>query len=345
MLGLFSWFSNFSSRAVNELRVQVATRSQSNNRFSATGIGPAITIAGVANFGGPIDVGFVYTETTPEITDNFSVISGTHEFKVGFNTRWIRDEQVAATGALYIFPTIAAYQAAVTGADPKSYVSFTQAYGSPAIRYNSLFAGGFAQDTWKARRDLTITYGIRYDVYRPPQANRSAPFAYSQAFHTDKNNFAPRLGIAWGLGQQQKTVLRASTGIFYDPLQTDQYRLALLQNGLPSFFRVSALPTQPFAPAFPNGLTSLPAGFSLPVQDLMTVSPDFATLYSYNANVSISRELGRDFVTSASYLYTKGTHLPIYRNINLVVRRTWPVPLATLFSGQRSGDMTGGVRE
>ena len=317
-VGAIQLVSSFSSRAVNELRAQVATRSQSNNRFSATGTGPAISIAGVANFGGPIDVGFAYTETTPEITDNFSLVAGGHEIKVGFSGRWIRDEQVAATGALYTFPTIAAYQAAATGADPKSYASFIQAYGNPAIRYNSLFAGGFAQDTWKPRRNLTVTYGLRYDVYRPPQANLSAPFAYSQRFRTDKNNFGPRLGVAWSLGQQQKTVIRASTGIFYDPLQTDQYRLALLQNGLPAFFRVSALPTQPFAPAFPGVLTSLPAGLTLPVQDLMTVSPDFATLYSYNANFSFSRELRRDFVASASFLYTKGTRLPVYRNINLM---------------------------
>jgi hypothetical protein len=50
----------------------------------------------------------------------------------------------------------------------------------------------------------------------------------------------------------------------------------------------------------------------------MTVSPNFATLYSYNANFSVSRELGRELVASASYLYTKGTHLPVYRNINLL---------------------------
>jgi outer membrane receptor for monomeric catechols len=149
---------------VNELRAQVATRSQSNNRFSATGTGPAISIAGVANFGGPIDVGLAYRETTPEITDNFSLIAGGHEFKVGFTTRWIRDEQVAATAALYTFPTIAAYQAAATGADPRSYASFTQACGNPAIGYNSLFAGGFAQDTWKLRRDVNLTYGFRYDL-------------------------------------------------------------------------------------------------------------------------------------------------------------------------------------
>jgi hypothetical protein len=50
----------------------------------------------------------------------------------------------------------------------------------------------------------------------------------------------------------------------------------------------------------------------------MTVSPDFATFYACNASVSISHEFGRDLVASASYLYTKGTRLPVYRNINVV---------------------------
>ena len=143
---------------MNEFRFQFATRSQSNNSFSATGSGPAITVLGVANFGGPIDVGFAYTETAPEITDNFSFITSAHEFKIGFNTRWIRDEQVAATGALYVFPTIAAYQAAVTGVDPKGYVSFTQSLGNPAIKYDSLFAGavcaGHVEATSQPHRDL-----------------------------------------------------------------------------------------------------------------------------------------------------------------------------------------------
>jgi hypothetical protein len=317
-VGALQLISTLSSSAVNELRAQVATRSQSNDRFAATGTGPAITVAGVANFGGPIDVGFAYTETAPEVIENFSLIHGSHEFKTGFSTRWIRDEQVAATGTLYVFPTIAAYLAAASGADRKSYSAFTQTYGNPLIRYDSMFVGGFAQDSWRPRRNVTVIYGLRYDVYGPPEANRSAPFPYSQSFRIDKNNFAPRLGIAWSLGQQQKTVIRAYNGLFYDPFQTDQYRLARLQNGLPNFFRISALPIQPFGPAFPDVLTSLPTGFTLPPQDLMTVSPDFATLYSYNSSVSISHEIAQDLVASASYLYTKGTRLPVYRNINLV---------------------------
>ena len=170
---------------------------------------------------------------------------------------------------------------------------------------------------------MTLTYGVRYDLYRPPEANKTSPFAYSQSFKTDKNNFAPRLGFAMGLGKEEKTVIRASTGIFYDPPQTDQYRRALLNNGSPIFFNISATNTSVFAPAFPNAFTQLPTGFNLPVQDITTVSPDFATLYSYNGNVSITRELSSNFVISASYLYTKGTRLPIYRNINLVPSGTF----------------------
>ena len=151
-----------------------------------------------------------------------------------------------------------------------------------------------------------------------PDANKNSPFPFSQHFKTDTNNFAPRLGLAYGLGKNERTVIRASTGIFYDPPQTDQYRRALLNNGSPAFFTLTAVPGLPYAPAFPNVLPSVPTGFkchpATSRQSLQT-SPRCIPI---NANVSISQEIGAGFVATASYLYTKGTHLPVYRNINLV---------------------------
>ncbi len=171
------------------------------NRFSASGTGPVITVTGIANFGGPSAAGFVYQETTPEIADNFSYIRGAHSLKFGVSTHAIRDTQVQATFAQYTFPTIAAYLAAVNGSQPTGYSSFSQIVGNPSLNYNSLFTNFFAQDSWKPLRNLTVTYGLRYDLYQMPSADKTSPFAYSQKFRTDKNNFGPRLGFAYGLGQ------------------------------------------------------------------------------------------------------------------------------------------------
>jgi hypothetical protein len=165
---------------------------------------------------------------------------------------------------------------------------------------------------------VTLNAGLRYDVYRPPAADATSLFADSQKFNVDKNNFAPRVGLAWSPGKDQKTVVRVNGGIFYDAPQTDVYRRALLNNGKPQFFNLSTGPGTAFAPAFPTVFSSLPTGFNLPVQDITTVSPDFRTLYSGNANFQVSREITPNLGVTASYLYTKGSRLPVYRNLNLV---------------------------
>ncbi|MCU1233415.1 MAG: Cna domain protein, partial [Candidatus Solibacter sp.] len=316
-VGAVQLISTINDHMVNELRGQVAYRGQTQDRFSASGTGPVISVSGIANFGGPNGAGFLYQETTPEIADNFSYIKGSHSLKFGFSTRGIRDTQVQATFAQYNFASIAAYLNAVNGSAPKGYSSFSQIVGNPSLDYNSLFTSFFAQDSWKPLRNLTVTYGLRYDLYKMPDADKTSPFVYSQNFKTDKNNFGPRLGVAWGLGKDQKTVIRASSGIFYDAPQTDQYRRAISLNGNPAFFTLSATPATSFAPNFPGIFTAVPAGVTGST-DITTISPDFANLYSINANFSITREITPTTAITASYLYTAGNRLPVYRNINVV---------------------------
>jgi hypothetical protein len=313
--GSVQLISTISASAVNEFRVQIPNRAQAQNSFEANVPGPSITVSGVANFGNSPPTGFLYNERTPEITDNFSFNHDRHSFKAGTSLRWIRDVYTQPVSATYNFPGIATYLAAVSGANPRGYSTFSQTLGDPSLSYNSRFAGFYGQDTWKPLPNLTLTYGMRYDVFSPPPANAASPFSYSKSFRTDKNNFAPRLGAALGLG---KWVLRASGGIFYDPFQTDQYRKAILQNGSPAFFSLTRTPAQDFAPAFPAVLTGVPTGLTLPTQDITTVSPEFATLYSLNANVSVSRDLGASAGITATYMHTRGNRLPVWSNINLI---------------------------
>ncbi len=316
--GAFQLISTLSSNTVNEFRFQVPTRTQSQNRFAPNVDGPTINVAGVAQFGGPNQVGFQYTETTPEFSDNFNWNKGSHSLKFGFSYRAVLDTQTQATSATYTFPNPAAYLAAVNGTNPKGYSGYSQTFGNPSIDYNSTFLGFYAQDTWKPRANTSITYGVRYDIYKVPQATSSSLYPDSQSFRTDFNNFGPRVGLSHGFGQDQKTVLKISGGIFFDPPQTDQYRRAILNNGSPIFFNISATPAAVFAPTFPQVFTALPTGFALATQDITTVSKDFRTLYSSNGNVTLTREIGANMVISASYLFTRGNGLPVYRNINLV---------------------------
>ena len=309
--------STVSPHAVNEFRFQLPKRFERQVAFDGTGAQPAITISGVINFGGSPNTGLVFTEKTPEWIDNFSYTAGTHTFKFGADFRYILDNQTSPIYAQYTFANIADYLAATNGINPKSYSNYTQTLGNPALLYNTLFSSVFAQDNWKARPNLTLTYGVRYDLYRPPDANKNSLFSTSQTFNVDQNNFAPRVGIAYSLGKEQKTVIRANGGIFYDAPQTNIYYRALLNNGQPQFFNLSTGSGTPYAPAFPTILPGVPTGFTLATQDITTVSPDFRSLYATNANFQVDREITSNLSIRATYLFTKGTHIPVYRNINV----------------------------
>jgi hypothetical protein len=316
--GAFQLVSTLSPTLINELRVQVPYRLQRQVAFSATGTGPSITIPGTIQFGGSPNLDFLYKEVTPEATDAVRYSRGNHTYSVGFNFRGILDRQAASPSATYTFPSVAAYLTAANGVNPASYSNFNQAYGQPSLTYNSKFYGAYAQDNWKLRPNVTLIYGVRYELYGPPSGNRSVPYELSRSFHTDGNNFAPRLGLAIGLGKDQKTVIRASGGLFYDPPQTDVYRRALLNGGQVPPLTLNLSPASPVAPAFPAVFSSLPSGLTVPIQDVISVAPDFATLYSVNGNVSVSRQFGQNTGITATYLFTRGNRLPVYRNVNLL---------------------------
>src|SRR4029077_14539953 len=112
-------------------------------------------------------------------------------------------------------------------------------------------------------------------------------------------------------------------GVFYDAPQTNIYYRSLLTNGSPQFFNLRIPPTAAFSPAFPTVLGALPTGFNLPTQDIVTVTPNFRSLYTSNANLQVSQEITPNLSFSASYLFTKGTHIPVYRNINVAPTGTF----------------------
>jgi phage gpG-like protein len=243
--------STLSNSVVNEGRFNFGQRRATFN--SENGDAVAVNIPGTAFFGRELFSPVRRTETRYEYTDNVNYVRGNHTFKFGGDFAFIHvgaDFELNFAG-LYNFggltaTTLAAFPTVGPLAPPdftpvQQYglgfpSNYIQGFGNPHSGLGNKPLAWFAQDSWKLRPNLTFNYGVRYDVeltqtiapvgFRDPlsgitlaasdiQAAQDA-IGVQQGFPRDKNNFAPRVGFAWDINNDGKTVLRASYGLFYD---------------------------------------------------------------------------------------------------------------------------------
>ncbi len=312
--------STIGNSMLNELRVQYATRAQSRSAGSQAGTGPAITVPGVASFGGPIGdasngAGFAFTQNQFQVLDNFSSIRGNHAYKFGVSFTSVQDTRTQSQFQLYTFPSIDAYLAARSGVNPLGYTSFQQFFGNPDIDYSTSMVAGFVQDDWRLSPNVKLLYGLRYDVYMPPSAVTNALIATSASFATDKNNWQPRAGLVWTLGSDRRTVLRANTGLMYDQPLNAVYEQAIANDGSTTRGSATFTPTQVGAPSFPNVFSGGAAAAS---NTGWTVDPEFRIARMWQTNVQVERGIGEHYSASAGLALTKGYDLPVVSNINLL---------------------------
>ncbi len=318
--------ASYTPQVLNEFRFQYAQRNGSNgnggnrrNEFSGTG--PSIVITGVANFGSPTNADTIFpTRRITQIQDNLTRTAGTHVVKFGGGFNFYNQAERSPIVSQYTFPSIAAYIAARNGTNARSYTSYVEAFGDPAINYKATFWNFFVQDDWKLTRRLKINFGVRYDLYRIPKADSSSPFPASQNFKVDKNNFAPRLGVVYALRDGKRpTILRAGAGVYYDQPLLAMYQRALQNNGNVRFFSFSFAPTAAGAPSFPNILSgSLPPGSALPPQNIDSIAPDFENMYAIHSNIQLEQAITSNLSFTVGYVHSGGRHIPVYRNINLI---------------------------
>ena len=306
--------STLSPTILNELRFGWPYRNEQHVANPLTGTGPEITISGIANFGGSTAVGDRFQEKIPNLNDNFTVVKGAHTLKAGFGFQQNLDTQAADIYTQYIFPTIAAYQLGASGANPLAYSTFNASVGQPGAWYHSFFWDLFLQDTWHITSKLVASYGVRYDRFDAPGGDKSAAFAWSHSFRTPGADFAPRLGIAWSMNA--KTVLRASSGIFYEAPPTNLWYNAIYNDGGSSAYIASIASNAPGAPPFPSAVVNgtLPRSS----QNIYAVTPNFKNDYAINSSFQISRQLGQNDSITVGYANVKARNLEYLRNLNLI---------------------------
>ena len=287
-----------------------------------------MTVTGIASFGSPLggtgqgNDGFDFKQNITELIDNYTYIRAAHSYKFGFDYQYVHDERTAAPEFLYTFPSIASYQAAKGGASPFGYSSMTQITGDLGFAMNTNIASFFVQDDWQVLPNVKLLYGVRYDLYDYPPGLPTAPLASTQKFNVDKNNFGPRVGASWAI--DEKTALRASTGIMFDQPILGGYEQALQLSGSPKAPAYTFSPTAAGAPAFPNTVAS----GTLPVQSPWAVDPAFQVARTWQTNVQLERALGRSYSASIGFIYANGDNLPVVSDVNLIN------PVGTLADGR-----------
>lgn len=316
--------TTFSPRLLNEFRASWPYRNEHHVADKLTGVGPEISIAasgsyGAANFGGSNSTGDKFQEKIPSFNDNFTFILGAHDFKFGVGFQKNNDDQLADVYTQYSFSSVAQYLAAksaTTTAGQQAYSSVAASIGQPGAAYHSVFFDLFAQDTWRLRKNLLASYGVRYDQYRAPTPPAGEPLSYTQSFNTPKGDFSPRLGLTYN--PYNRTVIRLNGGIFYEATPTNTWYNPLYANaaaGTGSFIASVAGGTA-CSPTFPNSPQTVTVG-CLPLQSPYALTQHFKNEYTWNANVQVSQQLARNDALTLSYVMTNGRNMQFLRNINL----------------------------
>ena len=332
--------STLGPSRLNEMRVQWAQRHNNRVPSANAATGPAVNISGSISFGAPVDSGTEFQQDIYQFIDNFTLMRGNHSYKAGIDYQYVKDFRGVNETPVYTFGTTAAYNAALAGTSPLGYSTFAQTVGVPTLNFNDSLFSAFVQDDWRLSSSFKMVYGARYDLYLYPGGVPNATYALQQHFNIDKNNVAPRVGFAWTIGADQKTVLRASTGIMYDQPLLAIVEQSYTQSSNPSRLSVNLNGTgnsggaSPGAPPFPASLSNPPPGYTIPLSSrtIFAMDPNFVTGRTFQNNIQLQRGIGRDYSAAIGFIYSRGYNLPTVLDNNLLATGTFLADGRNVFS-------------
>ncbi len=234
--------------------------------------------------------------------------------------------------------------------------SYTQSFGQRAVRFATGEWAGFAQDTWRVRPGLSLSAGLRYEyellpLPQHPNAALDAAFGgvgATSVFPEDRNNFGPRMGVAWQPFGKGKGVVRLGYGLFYGRLPGATVRSALVNTAS----NASATSIQ----ITPNTVTNCPQvanqGFGyvcsyLSAPPAAVEATTSAVMFDkrfrlpmvQQASFTLEKEMGWGVMGSVTYLLNLDRQLPNSVDVNIA-----PSTATKVFQLQ-GGTGTVGVRD
>ena len=300
------------------------------------------------NFGGLSDASPVLNRVqNAGVSENFSTVRGLHNLSAGVTYRRQQfnlqtDSNARGTFAFTGLAT-SAFDASgnpipSTGFDFADFLlgrpqSSSVRFGDTSTYFRGNQYGVFGQDDWRLRPNLTLNFGLRWEYFSPlaekyghianldvapgftavsvVTPGTTGPYSGSlppTLLRPDKNNFAPRVGLAWKPVPSKSLQFRAGYGVYYNPSVYNSIASRLAAQ--PPFAQTSILNTSlADVLTLQNGLATTPAGKQ--ILNTYAVDPNYRVGYAQTWNSSIQTDLARSLVLEVGYLGTKGTRLDI----------------------------------
>lgn len=286
---------------------------------------PAISVAGFAHLGANTSVPRGRTDTNWQFFDNFTKTAGRHNWKYGYEFRRTFVDGFFDNG----------YRGQLSFASLDSFIAGTpdsgrQAQGNSSRQTFQNNQSVYLQDDFRFSKRLTAFYGVRWEYFGVigEEQNRFSILdpagnvtPVKQLYPRDLNNFAPRVGFAYDVAGDGRTVLRAGWGLYYDAFSQDFFVGQLPFNTFnsgPAYNGVGPDPiTFSFSPAAvlqPGVRVFDPSTFS--ASDVFTVDQNIRTPYIQVFNANVQQEVTRHMAVELGYVGSQGRKLFRYVDIN-----------------------------